>query len=81
MYLYVNGEQNGTPVTAAALSGSADSTNPLYIGAFRNNATVPEAASATVFSGSIATVKIYKKALTADEIKTNYIATKRRFGK
>lgn len=80
MSLYRNAEIEGTPISTGSLSGSADTNTPLYLGAFRNNATLPEAGASSVFSGSIATVKIYKKALSPTEIKTNYIASRGRFG-
>lgn len=78
--VYTNGKLEGTPFTNAALSGSANTTNPLYIGAFRNIAVVPLAGATAVFSGSISMVKIYKKALSSTEIEQNYVATKGRFG-
>jgi len=81
MSLYLDGELDGTPLSNDALSGSANTVTPLYIGAIRNNTTIPLANANVVFSGSIAVAKIYNRALSTTEIKSNYIALKGRFGK
>jgi len=81
MSFYVDGQEAGPEISDPALSGSADTTNPLYIGAFRYSATVPDAAAAAVFSGSIAIVRIYQRALNSDEIRNNFSSERSRFGK
>lgn len=80
MSLYVNGVIDGTPIMTGSLSGSTNTVSPLYIGAFRNNQAIPDANASAVFYGDVAILRIYNRALTADEIKHNYDAQKTRFG-
>ena len=70
--LYVD----GTLKTAAAAPWNGTSpwnTNSLNIGRDNNN-------SIYYFSGSMAPIKVYNKALTAAEVQQNYLAVKGRFG-
>ena len=70
--LYVD----GTLKTAAAAPWTGTSpwpTNGLNIGRDNNNVMY-------YFSGSIAPIKVYNKALTATEVQQNYLAVKGRFG-
>ena len=70
--LYVD----GTLKTAAAAPWNGTSpwpTNGLNIGRDNNDAVY-------YFSGSMAPIKVYNKALTAAEVQQNYLAVKGRFG-
>ncbi|MDB5166737.1 MAG: hypothetical protein JWM37_809 [Candidatus Saccharibacteria bacterium] len=61
--LYLNGAQVASSVLATPIS--AYNTNPLYVGAYKNNAS---GATAEYFSGSIDDARIYMRALSANEI-------------
>ena len=62
---YINGELSGTPATTGALA-SITTSNPLIVG----NRFV---ATDRTFDGSIDSPKIYNRALSADEIKAQYL--------
>ena len=68
IYVYKNGELFGESGTGI---GFTTSTETLYIGS--NNSTI------YYLNGSMATVKMYNKALTAAEVLQNYNAQKNRF--
>jgi len=67
--LYVNGQLNSTNTTSVT-SYSFGSLNTFAIGG----------PSGDYVNGNIAMVKVYNRALSAEEIKQNYNATKKRFG-
>jgi hypothetical protein len=68
---YVNGSNVGSSsVTKTSIVYNAN--NPVYIG---KNASGTEP-----FEGQLGNIKVYNRALTAQEIQQNYIATKSRFG-
>jgi hypothetical protein len=87
LLVYVHGaDSQGRDGSALSGSGAAaigtllnDPTIPLEIGGTTYNngsaSTVDQ-----VFCGSVASVQIYKAALTADEITGNWNATRHRFG-
>jgi hypothetical protein len=66
--LYLNGQQVDTDASTTTFTGG----NTVRIGAFND--------AANLFDGDIATVMIYNRPLTAQEILQNYNATKSRFG-
>ena len=67
--LFVNGEQKASGTIMAV----ADSTSNSYIGAYGNGTSFE-------FTGNVAIVRIYHKALTTSEVLQNYTVTKDRFG-
>lgn len=66
--LYLNGQQVDTDASTTTFTGG----NTVRIGAFND--------AANLFDGDIATVMIYNRALSAQEILQNYNATKTRYG-
>lgn len=66
---YVNGVEDGTETIIPV----NDSTGNSYIGVYGDGST-------SEWDGDIAIVRIYHKALTAEEVQQNYISTKDRFG-
>ena len=66
--LYLNGQQVDTDASTSTFTG----VSTVRIGAYND--------AANLFDGDIATVMIYNRALTAEEILQNYNATKSRFG-
>ena len=63
---------NGSIIVSKSFGSSiSTSSNNLYIGSF---------ATSYYFNGSIYTTRLYNKALSADEVRRNYNATKGRFG-
>jgi len=70
---------NGNDVSSSAVGSPINivyGTNPLFIGGWNINGTTP----IEFFGGSISTVQIYNRALSAQEVLQNYNATKGRFG-
>jgi hypothetical protein len=67
--LYLNGIQTGSTTTGGPVT--LNSTEPLTIG---------RRVQGNFYNGNIAQVSIYNRALTAQEIQQNFIATKSRFG-
>jgi hypothetical protein len=65
--LYLNGREDGTSVDTTTFTGNQE----IVIGAF---------SSSNNFTGRIASVQIYNRALTSQEIVQNYNATKKRYG-
>jgi hypothetical protein len=65
-FSYLNTNQVST-----ASGGITANTNPIYIGLD---------SSLEMFKGKLAVVKVYNKALTIQEIKTNFEATRGRYG-
>ena len=65
--LYLNGREDGTSATTTTFTGNQE----IVIGAF---------SSSNNFTGRIASVQVYNRALSASEIVQNYNATKRRYG-
>ena len=65
--LYLNGREDGTSATTTTFNGNQE----IVIGAY---------SSGNNFTGRIASVQVYNRALTASEIVQNYNATKRRYG-
>jgi len=63
--LYVDGKPNGTPDTSLAASGSLANSIVLRIGDDDSDAT-------NSFAGDIDEVKIYRLALTSDQVKVEY---------
>lgn len=62
---------NGSVIISKSFGGSiSTSSNNLYIGSY---------VTSYLFNGSIYTAKIYNKALSANEVRRNYLATKSRF--
>ncbi len=77
--LYEDCVMASIPVSASALSESVDTDTAFYIGAIMDGQGVPYGRGQSTFSGSIGVVKIYKKALSANEVKQNYNALKSRY--
>ena len=71
---YINGMSAGTSTVSIP---SPNSASLIGIGATRSGASV--GTTAQDFGGKIAVVKIYNRALSPNEIKQNYLATKGRF--
>jgi len=67
--LYLNGVQTGSTTSGGPVT--LNSTEPLTIG---------RRVQGNFYNGNIAQVSIYNRALTAQEIQQNFIATKSRFG-
>jgi hypothetical protein len=65
--LYLNGREDGTSVDTTTFTGNQE----IVIGAF---------SSSNNFTGRIASVQVYNRALTSQEIVQNYNATKKRYG-
>ena len=65
--LYLNGVEDGTSANTTTFSGNQE----IVIGAY---------AGGNNFTGKIANVQIYNRALSATEIVQNYNATKKRYG-
>ena len=68
--LYVNGFLNNIAGSTADASGAPPNSVPLYIGAASINNS-----PARFFAGSIHDVGIYNRALSADEVMTNFLNT------
>ena len=74
--LYINGvEDSNSPVSITGY-GNIDSTDPLLIGAGTQGAG---GSPGNYLNGSVGPVHIYNRALSAQEVKQNYNALKRRF--
>jgi hypothetical protein len=69
--LYVNGSQ---VASGSSATSTTNSPMTLYVGAW------PGAGSATFFKGQIPLLKIYTRALTANEIQQNFNAIRSRYG-
>jgi hypothetical protein len=67
--IYINGILRNT--NSSILNGPTSNTQPLLIGSRSGNVG---------FGGSVSNIKIYNKVLTAEEIKTNFEATRGRYG-
>ena len=65
--LYLNGREDGTSVDTTTFTGNQE----ISIGSYNTGNN---------FTGRIASVQVYNRALTASEIVQNYNATKRRYG-
>lgn len=70
--LYNNGVLVGS--NAHSFASIRDTTRPLYIGNYNGNEFAQQ------FEGDIGIVRIYNKALSADEVKNNYDANKVTYG-
>ena len=68
---------NGVEVYSAALSGAIGN---VYSNDLRIGARGAPGAPGSLFNGSIPVVKVYNRALTADEVKENFSAQRNRFG-
>jgi|14BtaG_2_1085337.scaffolds.fasta_scaffold44656_1 hypothetical protein len=73
---YINGEEDGNSPTSITGYGSLDSTDPLLIGAGTSGAG---GNPGNYLNGSVASVHIYNRALSAVEVAQNYNALKHRF--
>jgi hypothetical protein len=73
--LYLNGTRIAATVIGSTLTPNSNTSN-LTIGQRRNAGSSANSS----FSGSISQVQIYNRALSEQEIKQNYNATKRRYG-
>lgn len=70
---YLNGSLASSPaINLTSATATNDTTNNMHIGSFNDS-------SGGYLNGDVAQVKIYNKALTADEILQNYNALKNRF--
>ncbi len=69
--IYLDGELDGTD-TSDVPAAIANNTHVFEIGTFNTELS-------RCFSGSIAGVSVYNRALTAEEIRQNYLATKERY--
>jgi len=70
---YLNGSLgNSNTISLTSAIATNDTTNNMHIGSFNDS-------SGGYLNGDVAQVKIYNKALTADEILQNYNALKNRF--
>ena len=65
--LYLNGREDGTSASTTTFTGNQE----IVIGAF---------SSSNNFTGRIASVQVYNRALSSQEIVQNYNATKKRYG-
>jgi hypothetical protein len=65
--LYLNGREDGTSASTTTFNGNQE----IVIGAY---------SSGNNFTGRISNVQVYNQALSAQEIKQNYNATKKRYG-
>ena len=74
---YINGIEDGNSPTNITGYGSLDSTDPLIIGAGTQGAG---GGRGNYLNGSIGSVHIYNRALSANEVLHNYNALKGRFG-
>lgn len=78
-YIYRNGTQvystGSIPTLPSMTSAQSLPTNTLNIGAARNSGTFR-----WFYTGSIAIVRLYNRALSASEVAQNYNSTKTRFG-
>ena len=70
--LYKNGALVGS--NAHTFASVKNSTNPLYLGNYNGNEYTQQ------FSGDMGIVRIYNKALSADEVLLNYNANKSLYG-
>ena len=68
---------NGVEVYSAALSGAIGN---VYSNDLRIGARGAPGAPGSLFNGSIPVVKVYNRALTADEVTQNFSAQRNRFG-
>ena len=68
---YVNGSLDSTK--SASVATPKNSTTIMRIGGGANSG------SGYYFNGSVSSVLLYQKALTADEVRQNYLATKERY--
>ena len=73
---YINGIEDGNSPTDITGYGSLDSTDPLIIGAGTQGAG---GGRGNYLNGSVGSVQIYNRALSAQEVKQNYNALKNRF--
>ena len=71
--LYVDGSQDGSDLTTTGIIGT--STQPVSIGAN----IAPGGSQVMLFNGSIDEVRIYNRALSANEIKRHYDSTKHNY--
>jgi len=74
---YINGEEDGNSPTDITGYGSLDSTDPLLIGAGTSGAG---GSPGNYLNGSVASVHIYNRALSATEVMRNFNALKDRMG-
>jgi hypothetical protein len=65
------GYLNGVNTDTTSIGGSKNYGGSLSVGSWGNNGFY--------FSGRISTVNVYNRALTADEIRRNYLSTKERY--
>ena len=73
---YINGIEDGNSPTDITGYGSLDSTDPLIIGAGTQGAG---GGRGNYLNGSVGSVQIYNRALSAQEVKQSYNALKNRF--
>ena len=76
MRAFINGVEYGSGYSISKTITTPTSENP-YIGGDGNSAGDPSGSS---FDGHISNVRVYNRALSAQEIQQNYKATKGRFG-
>ncbi len=69
---FVNGKSIGT--VTHTMSSLFNSSNPLYLGIYNGNEY------AQSFTGNIGIVRLYKKALSAQDVLTNFNANRSRYG-
>lgn len=74
MQYYVNGEAEGGDHTSFSFSYNYSALKTRYIGRYEYNGSYGR-----YFNGEIPVVKMYNKALTADEVARNYNSYKKRF--
>ena len=65
--LYLNGREDGTSASTTTFTGNQE----ISIGSY---------STSNNFTGRIASVQVYNRALTSQEIVQNYNATKKRYG-
>ena len=75
--LYINGVEDSNSPTSITGYGSLDSTDPLLIGAGTAGAG---GSPGNYLNGSVGSIHIYNRALSANEVLHNYNALKGRFG-
>jgi hypothetical protein len=74
MRFYINGEAEGGTHVGNSWNATYSSLDVRYIGRYEFSGSYSR-----YFNGEIEAVKIYDRALTADEVLKNYNATKSRF--